>query len=72
MAEASIWQWTAIAVLVTVALNPFIARRKNRSAWLWLVLGVLFNPIACVILLFLPAAHDPAYTPPATPGSPQR
>ena len=69
MTDLSIWQWAAIAVLVTVVLNPFIARRKNRSAWLWFVLGLLFNPIAFVILLFLPAEPNPPYTPPATPGS---
>jgi hypothetical protein len=64
----SIWLWAAIAVLATIVLNPWIAYRKNRSPWLWFVLGVLFNPVAFVVLLFRPALPRPPCRPPATPG----
>ncbi len=63
----TIWLCTVIALLATVVLNPWIAHRKNRSPWLWLVLGVLFNPIAFVILLCLPHQPSSPYAPPAAP-----
>jgi len=44
-----------------------IAYRKNRSPWLWFVLGLLFNPVALVILLFRPSLPRPPYRPPAAP-----
>ena len=56
------WQWAAIALLASVVLNPWIAHRKNRSPWLWFVLGVLFNPAAFIVLLFRPTLS------PAAPG----
>lgn len=68
MTGLSIWLWAAIAVLATIALNPWIAHQKNRSPWLWFVLGVLFNPVAFVVLLFRPALPRPPYRPPAAPG----
>ena len=39
---------------MTVA-NGFIASRKNRSVVNWVILGLMFNPIAFVVLLFLPS-----------------
>ncbi len=68
MAGLSIWLWAAIAVLATMVLNPWIAYSKNRSPWLWFVLGVLFNPIAFVVLLFRPTLPRARYRPPAAPG----
>src|SRR5262249_24124058 len=68
MADLSIWQWLAIAVVASVVLNPWIAYKKTRPMWLWFALGVLFNPIALVILLFLPSLPRPPYRPPAAPG----
>jgi hypothetical protein len=52
-----------------MVLNPWIAYRKNRSPWLWFVLGVLFNPVAFVVLLFRPSLSRPPYRPPAAPGA---
>jgi len=69
MTGLSIWLWLAIAVLATMVLNPWIAYRKNRSPWLWFVLGVLFNPVAFVVLLFRPSLSRPPYRPPAAPGA---
>jgi hypothetical protein len=69
MAGLSIWFCAAIAMLATCVLNPWIAYRKNRSPLLWLVLGLLFNPIAFVILLFRPALPHSPYRPPAAPGA---
>jgi uncharacterized membrane protein HdeD (DUF308 family) len=68
MTGLSIWLWLAIAVLASMVLNPWIAYRKNRSPWLWFVLGLLFNPVALVILLFRPALPRLPYRPPAAPG----
>lgn len=68
MASLSIWLLLAIAVLVTIVLNPWIAYRKNRSPWMWLVLGLLFNPVAFVVLLFRPTLPRLPYRPPAAPG----
>ena len=68
MTGLSIWLWIAIAVLATCVLNPWIAYRKNRSPWLWFVLGLLFNPVALVVLLFRPTLPRPPYRPPAAPG----
>jgi len=69
MTGLSIWLWLAIAVLATMVLNPWIAFRKNRSPWLWFVLGLLFNPVAFVILLFRPTLPRPPYRPPPAPGT---
>ncbi len=68
MTGLSIWLWLAIAVLATMALNPWIAYRKNRSPWLWFWLGVLFNPVAFVVLLFRPSLPRPPYRSPAATG----
>jgi hypothetical protein len=68
MPDMSIWLWMAVAVVVMCAVTPWIAYAKNRSALLWLVLGLMFNPIAFVILLFLPALPRQSYRPPAAPG----
>jgi hypothetical protein len=68
MTGLSIWIWLAIAVLAACVLNPWIAYKKNRSAWLWFVLGLLFNPVAFVVLLFRPTLPRAPYRPPAAPG----
>jgi hypothetical protein len=65
MADLSIWHWMAIAILVMCAITPWIAYKKNRPALWWFVLGVPFNPIAFIILLFLPRLP---YRPPAAQG----
>jgi hypothetical protein len=51
----SIWHWLIIIVLAMTVANGFIASRKNRSVVGWVILGVMFNPIAFVVLLFLPS-----------------
>jgi hypothetical protein len=51
-----------------MALNPCIASRKNRSPGLWFVLGLLFNPVACLVLLFRPALPLAPYRPPPASG----
>ena len=68
LADLSIWQWMAITVLAMCAVTPWIAYKKNRPALLWFVLGVLFNPITFVILLFLPALPREPYRLPAAKG----
>jgi hypothetical protein len=68
MAGLSFWHWAAIALLATVVLNPLIAYKKNRPVFLWFGLGVLFNPIALVVLLSLPRLPRPPFRPPAAPG----
>ena len=55
MADLSIWQWLLVAALVTTVANGVIAHRKSRSVLGWVVLGLMFNPIAFVVLLFLPS-----------------
>jgi hypothetical protein len=69
MTGLSIWLWLAIAVIATMVLNPWIAYRKNRSPGLWFVLGLLFNPVALVVLLFRPTLPRPPYRRPAAPGA---
>jgi hypothetical protein len=51
----SIWHWLIIVMLATTVANGFIASRKNRSVVNWVILGLMFNPIAFVVLLFLPS-----------------
>jgi hypothetical protein len=55
MADLSIWQWLLILVLVTTVANGFIAHRKGRSIIIWVILGLMFNPFAVLVLLFLPS-----------------
>jgi hypothetical protein len=47
-------QWLLVVVLVTTVANGLIANRKNRSVAVWVILGLMFNPVAFVVLLFLP------------------
>ena len=42
-------------VLIMTVANGFIARHKGRSALGWVILGLMFNPIAFVVLLLLPS-----------------
>ncbi|TVR39661.1 MAG: hypothetical protein EA402_14470 [Planctomycetota bacterium] len=37
-----------------------LARRKNRNATLWAWVGLLFGPLAAIILLLLPSRVNPA------------
>jgi hypothetical protein len=55
MGGISIWHWLIVVMLAMTVANGFIARRKNRSVVGGVVLGVMFNPIAFVVLLFLPS-----------------
>jgi hypothetical protein len=55
MGGLSIWHWLIIVVLAMTVANGFIASRKNRSVVNWVILGLMFNPIAFVVLLFLPS-----------------
>jgi hypothetical protein len=64
----SFWHWVAVAVLVMCAVTPWIAYKKNRPVFLWFALGVLTNPIAFVVLLFLRSLPRPPYRPPAAKG----
>jgi len=57
MGAISIWQWLIFVVLVTTVANGIIAQRKGRSVAGWVVLGLMFNPIAFVVLLCLPSRH---------------
>jgi hypothetical protein len=51
----SIWHWLLIVVLVTMVANGVIASRKHHSVAGWVILGLMFNPVALVVLLFLPS-----------------
>jgi hypothetical protein len=55
MGGISIWQWLLIIVLVTTVADGVIAKSKNRWVLGWVILGLMFNPIAFVVLLFLPS-----------------
>ncbi len=59
MTPLSVWQWLIVMVLVMTMGNGFIAQHKGRSALGWIILGLMFNPIAFVV----PAV--PALSPPA-------
>jgi hypothetical protein len=51
----SFWHWLLVIVLVTPVANGIIAHRKNRWVAGWVILGLMFNPVALVVLLFLPS-----------------
>ncbi|HEX4554800.1 MAG TPA: hypothetical protein VH249_12485 [Xanthobacteraceae bacterium] len=68
MYDLSLWELIVIGVLVLCAVTPVIAYKKNRSAVLWFVLGLMFNPVALVVLLCLPARTRKPYSPPAAGG----
>ena len=51
----SFWHWLIVLVLVSVVANGIIAHRKNRWVAGWVILGLMFNPVALVVLLFLPS-----------------
>jgi hypothetical protein len=68
MYDLSLWQLILIGLLVLCAVTPLIAYKKNRSAVLWFVLGLMFNPLALVVLLCLPARPREPYWPPAAAG----
>jgi hypothetical protein len=55
MTALSIWEWLLILVLVTTVANGFIAHHKRRSIIVWVILGLMFNPFAFLVLLFLPS-----------------
>jgi uncharacterized membrane protein YoaK (UPF0700 family) len=55
MAGLSLWIGVVVAFVAMCAITPMIASKKNRPPALWFVLGLLFNPIALVILLRLPS-----------------
>jgi hypothetical protein len=55
MGGLSIWHWLIIVLLAMTVANGFVASRKNRSVVNWVILGLMFNPIAFVVLLFLPS-----------------
>ncbi len=58
MNPLSIWQWRIMVLVMTVA-KGFIAQRKGRSALGWTNFGMMFNPIAFVILPLLPSLRLP-------------
>ncbi len=58
MNPLSIWHWRIMVLVMTVA-NGFIARRNGRSALGWIIFGLMFNPIAFVILPLLPPLRLP-------------
>jgi hypothetical protein len=58
MSGISFWHWIIIAILLMTVANGLIAYRKNRSVAAWVILGLMFNPIAFVVLLFLPRLDD--------------
>ncbi len=51
----TLWEWLLILVVAMAAANGFIARAKSRSVLGWIILGLMFNPIAFIVLLFLPS-----------------
>jgi hypothetical protein len=55
MTGLTIWEWLLILVLLTTVANGFIAHAKTRSVLAWVILGLMFNPIAFIVLLFLPS-----------------
>ena len=55
MSSLSIWNWLIIVVLLTIVANGIIAHRKNRWVAGWVILGFMFNPVALIVLLFLPS-----------------
>ena len=55
MGSISIWHWLLIVVLVMTVANGIIAHSKSRWVAGWVILGLMFNPIAFVVLLFLPS-----------------
>ncbi|WP_353113518.1 hypothetical protein [Microbacterium sp.] len=49
------------ALWVTVAiLAGGYARTRNRSAWAWFLLVLVFGPIAAFLLVVWPPARDPS------------
>jgi hypothetical protein len=68
MQDPSLWQLILIGLLVICVVTPVIAYKKNRSAALWFVLGLMFSPVAFVVLLCLPAQARKPYCPPARGG----
>jgi len=68
MHEPSLWQLIVIGLLAICVVTPVIAYKKNRSAVLWFVLGLMFNPVTLVVLLCLPARTRKPYLPPAAGG----
>ena len=68
MVVMSFWHWMMVAAVVMYAATPWIAYKKNRPAGVWFVLGLLANPIAFIVLAFLPSRPRPPYRPPAAPG----
>jgi hypothetical protein len=55
MTDLSKWHLLIIILLLMTCGNGVIASRKNRSVVGWVILGLMFNPIAFVVLLFLPS-----------------
>ena len=55
MSNLSVWHWILIVLLLTIPANGIIANHKGRSVAGWVILGLMFNPIALVVLLFLPS-----------------
>ncbi len=51
----TLWEWLLVVMLATVVANGLIARAKSRSVFGWVILGLMFNPVALVVLLFLPS-----------------
>jgi hypothetical protein len=65
MGGLSIWHWMLIVVLITTVANGIIAHRKGRWVAGWVILGLMFNPVAFVVLLCLPSLKLDLSLPPA-------
>ena len=66
MLGLSIWHWVLLAVVLVMAVaTGVIAFRKNRSVAGCVILGLMFNPVVLIVLLFLPD-HAPNETPPTS------
>jgi hypothetical protein len=62
----SIWHWVLLAVVLVMAVaTGVIASRKNRSVVGCVILGLMFNPVVLIVLLFLPD-QAPNETPPTS------
>jgi cyanate permease len=61
ISQAELAQFETLVVAVLVAgvvallLTPWLARRKQRNVGFWVVMVLLFGPLALLAILFVPA-----------------
>jgi len=47
-------KWYLVSGIIFGIINLFVARRKKRDGYSWLLLGIFFNFISSLLLMFLP------------------